>query len=278
MKKEMIKLTTAQFARLHHVNKRTLHYYDNIGLFSPAHKGENGYRYYDYTQSIEFEFIRMLKEINLSISEIQKLVHSFDTEDFLQTILRKQKDIDEEIKKLKRVKAVLAQKQEHLLLCRQIDGMEIQMIEQKTEYLRTVPYQFEDDDFIKVFQYVQDTWPPEQYRAGVGSYISLEKVKSKQFDKYDGLYSPIMNGEKVKNVMIKPSGVYLCGYLEGTWDRLPELYEKMFDYAEERQLRLTDYAFEKGINDFAMASEEEYITQVAIRIKDSSKLVPEKKA
>ncbi len=26
--------------------------------------------------------------------------------------------------------------------------------------------------------------------------------------------------------MIKPSGVYLCGYLEGTWDRLPELYEK----------------------------------------------------
>ena len=52
----------------------------------------------------------------------------------------------------------------------------------------------------------------------------------------------------------------------------------MFDYADERQLRLTGYAFEKGINDFAMASEEEYITQVAIRIKDSSKLVPEKKA
>ena len=89
MKKEMIKLTTAQFARLHHVNKRTLHYYDNIGLFSPAHKGENGYRYYDYTQSIEFEFIRMLKEINLSISEIQKLVHSFNTEDFLQNPTRR---------------------------------------------------------------------------------------------------------------------------------------------------------------------------------------------
>ncbi len=114
-KKEMIKLTTAQFARLHHVNKRTLHYYDNIGLFSPAHKGENGYRYYDYTQSIEFEFIRMLKKKLISVSaKFKKLVHSFNTEDFLQTILRKQKDIDEEIKKLKRVKAVLAQKNRNI--------------------------------------------------------------------------------------------------------------------------------------------------------------------
>lgn len=56
MKKEMIKLTIAQFAKLHNVNKRTLHYYDHIGLFSPAYKGENGYRYYDYSQSIDFEF------------------------------------------------------------------------------------------------------------------------------------------------------------------------------------------------------------------------------
>lgn len=33
MKKNTIKLTTAQFARLHNINKRTLHYYDSIGLF-----------------------------------------------------------------------------------------------------------------------------------------------------------------------------------------------------------------------------------------------------
>ena len=26
---------------MHNVNKRTLHYYDNIGLFSPCTKGEN---------------------------------------------------------------------------------------------------------------------------------------------------------------------------------------------------------------------------------------------
>ena len=30
MRKEIKRLTTAQFARLHEVNKRTLHYYDEI--------------------------------------------------------------------------------------------------------------------------------------------------------------------------------------------------------------------------------------------------------
>lgn len=44
MKKSFKSLTTAQFAKLHGVNKRTLHYYDDIGLFSPRAKGENGYR------------------------------------------------------------------------------------------------------------------------------------------------------------------------------------------------------------------------------------------
>ena len=79
MNQETMRLTTAQFAKLHNVNKRTLHYYDYIGLFFPCHKGENGYRYYDYSQSIDFEYIRMLKEINLSIEEIK---------DFIQMCIR----------------------------------------------------------------------------------------------------------------------------------------------------------------------------------------------
>ena len=35
-----------QFAALHGVNKKTLMWYDEIGLFCPAVVKENGYRYY----------------------------------------------------------------------------------------------------------------------------------------------------------------------------------------------------------------------------------------
>ena len=33
MRQNTVKMTTAQFAELHGVNRRTLHYYDDIGLF-----------------------------------------------------------------------------------------------------------------------------------------------------------------------------------------------------------------------------------------------------
>ncbi len=39
MKNQEINLTTAQFAAIHEVNPRTLHYYDSVGLFSPERKG-----------------------------------------------------------------------------------------------------------------------------------------------------------------------------------------------------------------------------------------------
>ncbi len=268
MKRETMRLTTSQFAKLHDVNRRTLHYYDNIGLFSPKYKGENGYRYYDYAQSIDFEFIRMLKEINLSIEEIREFVHSFDERKFLQTAIQKQKEIDEEIKRLKRAKAILAQKQQHVLLCRDVTDMQVQTVELKSEHLLTVPYEFEDDNLMKAFHHIQKAWWPEQYRAGVGSYISSDKIKAKQFNKYDGLYSPTMKGERDESIMLKPQGKYLCGYVKGTWGRLPDLYEKMLDYADKHGLYLTGYAFERGINDFTIVSEDDYITQVTIKIKD----------
>ena len=74
--------TTAQFAKLHGINKRTLHYYDDIGLFSPKHKGDNQYRYYTESQSIELQFILMLKDLHMSLDEIADYLKHPSSEGF----------------------------------------------------------------------------------------------------------------------------------------------------------------------------------------------------
>ena len=68
-------LTIGQFAALHGINKKTLMWYDEIGLFRPAviHP-ENGYRYYSYHQSSILETILLLREQNVSIDEIQSFM------------------------------------------------------------------------------------------------------------------------------------------------------------------------------------------------------------
>lgn len=56
---------TGEFAKLCGVNKRTLHYYDEQGIFSPDHVGENHYRYYSARQLYPFIMIRLLRQMGL---------------------------------------------------------------------------------------------------------------------------------------------------------------------------------------------------------------------
>ena len=65
-------LTIGQFASMHGINKKTLMWYDEIGLFKPAAiNPENGYRCYTYYQSPILETILLLRELDVSIREIQ---------------------------------------------------------------------------------------------------------------------------------------------------------------------------------------------------------------
>jgi DNA-binding transcriptional MerR regulator len=85
-------LTTGQMAKLHKTTKRLLQYYDEIGLFSPAIKGENEYRYYSYEQSPELEIILSLSELGMKLSEIKDYLTSRSPEN-LCSLLREQQDL-----------------------------------------------------------------------------------------------------------------------------------------------------------------------------------------
>ncbi len=260
------KMTTAEFARLHEVNKRTLHYYDSIGLFSPKEKGENGYRYYDASQSMDFEYIRMLKELNMSISEILQYAENPNTEDFLTIADKKLKEINAEILRLERTRQILETKKEQTEICQNLISDSITVIECPEEKYLTVPFDFEEDDMDLVFSFAKNTWGIEQCRMGIGSFLALDKIKKDDFRIYNGLFTPAMNNVPSENLHIKPAGKYLCGYQKGTWEKLPVLYRKMLSYASDHHMALTGYAYEMGMNDFVISNKKDYITRIVIQI------------
>ena len=284
MRKEIKRLTTAQFAKLHEVNKRTLHYYDEIGLFRPLTKAENGYRYYDISQSIdfeyirdeyqnninEFEYIRMLKELNMSIEEIETYRKNPTPANFLKIVNEKEKEIDKQIQKLKDIKTVMQRKKAKIAFCETLQEQEIRIEECKSERLFVYPYDFSKDDISEIFSHLKDIWGIEQIRMGMGSFISLDNVYKMNFDKYEGIYTIALNKKSVPNSLIKPKGKYLCGYQKGTWDKLPALYQQMLDYANKNNLQLTGYAYEVGLNDFVISDEADYITKIVIKIQEIS--------
>ncbi|WDF83037.1 MerR family transcriptional regulator [Lacticaseibacillus pabuli] len=80
-------LSIRKFADLAGTTRRTLLFYDEQNLFKPASVKENGYRYYEYDQLYQLNFILQLRRLGLSIAEIKtlttqqsgaKLDHSLD--------------------------------------------------------------------------------------------------------------------------------------------------------------------------------------------------------
>lgn len=267
MKREIKSLTTAQFARLHGVNKRTLHYYDEIGLFRPLTKAENNYRYYDISQSMDFEYIRMLKELNMSIEEIEQYRNHPSPGHFLALAEAKEKELNEEIQRLQRIQKILQAKKEQIRLCEALQEQEIRLEKCSSERILVIPYDFADDDLPRLFMHLKHTWKIEQIRMGIGSFISLDKVYSLNFARYDGIYTIALDDPSESGSMIKPEGTYLCGYQKGTWDQLTGMYKKMIDYAKKQHLTLTGYAYETGLNDFVISSPEDYVTKIMIRVE-----------
>ena len=65
-------LTISEFGKLAGVSRKTLIYYDKIGLFCPeAVDTESGYRYYSYPQLDVISAIYALKEIGTPLKAIK---------------------------------------------------------------------------------------------------------------------------------------------------------------------------------------------------------------
>jgi DNA-binding transcriptional MerR regulator/esterase/lipase len=63
--------TVKQLARVAGVSSRTLHYYDEIGLLQPGRDPHNGYRLYERPAVLRLQQILFLRELGLSLEEIQ---------------------------------------------------------------------------------------------------------------------------------------------------------------------------------------------------------------
>lgn len=100
--------------------------------------------------------------------------------------------------------------------------------------------------------------------------ISLDHVRKMEFGKYEGIFTAALNRQSVSDSLIKPEGKYLCGYQKGTWDRLPGMYQKMLDYAQKSGLKLTGYAYEVGLNDFAISDANDYMAKIMIKIQENA--------
>lgn len=267
--------TIGQFAAIHGTTKRTLMWYDEMGILKPAFVGENGYRYYTYTQSSALETILMLRELNVSVDEIRAFMVERSADRMEQLLKEKITEVERSIQKLKSIQQVLVSRHQDMMTLLHLDLSEICIAEKGKSYLAVVPMprqeaaeEITETQIEKVIEETRNRQIHCLHDAVYGSMISVEKLFHGDFEHYDAMYIEVPNPASKKGLHLQPAGKYLRAFCKGSWDKLPEKYREILAYAKEKGISLYDYSYETGINESVISDFEDYITQIEIPIKE----------
>lgn len=96
----------AQFAKLAGVTVRTLHYYDQTGLLTPAHSTEAGYRLYTRDDLLRLQQILTLKWMGFPLSRIKAMLDDPGF-DLREALMRQQAAVEAQIARLQAASTAL---------------------------------------------------------------------------------------------------------------------------------------------------------------------------
>ncbi len=265
--------STGEFAKLCNVNKKTLFYYDEIGLFKPEIVKENGYRYYSVYQLEVFDIIHTLRDLGVPLKQIKSFIDERNPKSVVKFFEYKTGEIENEIKQLRRKQEIMSNKikiiKEAEKIRDNIDNLSIE--EQDEEYLvlsknidkSKFPYDSEVYANHLNYCYNQDLY----IGYPLGFIKTIDDLYSENDYAYTYYYTKV-NKNDGENIIKKPKGRYLVGYLNGSYIDIPGLYKKMLDYVKTHNLELIGHSYEEElINLIAVKDMNDYIIKVSMQIK-----------
>jgi len=137
--------TIHQLARLAGVTRRTLHYYDEIGLLKPSQVAENGYRYYAEEAVLRLQQILFYRELELPLEQIRSILANpdFDSQQALQS---HRLELHKRIQRLERLMQTIDHTLQHLRGVRKMDDQQLFDVfteEQQAEYQREAEQRYD---------------------------------------------------------------------------------------------------------------------------------------
>lgn len=260
-------LTIGQMAKLHNINKKTLLFYDQIGLFSPELTGENGYRYYSYSQCQLLERILFLRELDVPIEDIKHQLKTARAKDTLAFLLERREKNLAHIRRLKEYDKVLGRKEEELkqALARVPGRVELlELPEQKYLVTGDLP---EGEDFRQFISSLLIEYGLEHlYYYSFGSVVAREDLLAGRMvsRRFFAAYLPEMRG--LPHVL-RPAGKYLACCWQGGWEGISTAYERIKSAAQSQSLRLSGDAFERLlIDEFSTSDPEEFLVEISVPV------------
>ena len=276
--KRRLTFHTGEFARIVGVNKRTLHYYDEQGIFKPDHVAENGYRSYSFRQFYPFYLLRMLRGMGLELSEIKEYMEHRSPERLDELLGEQQAWLKQEQAKIRRQLRIV-ENQRHLLqlaktvVCGKVEELELPAA--RLILSRNTRRQAAEEDWPMVEQIAteherQVTELQLSAGLGVGAMVAArdflqpgrEGILSHFFTIIHGPYRRVEREYQ----HTRPAGTYLVTYFKGDYDDTAKAYRLLRQYIKEHGCSIGDFSYEESIlENMSMSDSRGFITRIAVQ-------------
>ena len=108
MEKNKKKLfTTGELASLCNIHRKTLLFYDRLGLIKPEFIDNNGYRYYARRQFFSLEIILALRKLDISLPEIGEYLNNKSTSNYKNLLAKHANILDQLLLNLQKMRSEL---------------------------------------------------------------------------------------------------------------------------------------------------------------------------
>lgn len=269
-----IYFSTGEFAKLCGVSKKTLFYYDEIGLFKPEKILSNGYRLYSNIQLELLSAILTLKDIGMSLKEIKEFIDKRNSKNILNILDFQVSEVEKEILKLQLKKQNLLNK--------------INIINEGENFNNKIHLEIQEEEYLifsKKLDTSKDYFDIKEYTNHVtycfdnnldigypvGTTISKENLEKGNFTFYEKYFTKVNKNPSILNIITKEKGLYVVGYSKGYYDKTPIVYKRILDFLHKNNLTISGCAYEQVlIDEFVTPNMDNYIIKISIPIKNKS--------
>lgn len=262
-----------EISKLFHISVSSIRHYEDIGLVKPEYiDPQTGYRYFSIRQFEVFNSIRYLRNLDMPLSEISDFLKNRDVEKIEEKLIKQKAVVAEKLRELEKTQRKIDNRLHRLREARESKLDEI--VFQKSPAFKI----FWIDERLSIDGYYDMEEPTiklakEQTNAmiflgKVGVGISAEHLNKRNFDCYDGVFL-LLDEEDIFEGKIERLPETDCVILRfcGSHVEAPQRYEKLLDYIETHNLKISGFSREITIIDYGITNDtEKFVTEISIPV------------
>jgi DNA-binding transcriptional MerR regulator len=270
-------ISIGQMARLNNVSVQTLHHYERLGLLLPKYRDpDSNYRYYSILQSRKLDLILHLKDLGMSLPEIQKMLASGSVEKHQSRLVDQRENLKKKICELKQTQRAVEtslQNIENYNNAPKAPEVVFEHIPTRTILIYDGEYNIYEESY-STFQYSMREFKkrlsmghlPQPFFYNVGGIIRKKHFAQRQFFANEIFIFRNRNYNYKGKVEQVPEGDYACMYFDNEHDEL-EYAGMLWDEIKKRNYEIAgDYLFEV-MADLPIVFQDEHKMFIKIQVR-----------